>query len=142
MEDVLGLFGKGFDIFYCGIALLGLALIVPIFWKKERKNLVQVYLKSAVMGFLAFFIMVGAIALLLLSDFERYFTLFHEIFFDNDLWLLNPDTDLMINLVPEQFFFDTAMTIGIIFLGSALVVSAAAAFGWMKLRKSMITYEK
>jgi len=121
---------------------LVVALMIPVFWKRERKRLVYTYLKSAVIGFGAFFAVIGAIALLLVSDFNRYFTLFHEIFFNNDLWLLNPATDLMINLVPEQFFFDTAITIGLIFLGGALVMTAAAMLGWMRLRKSGITYEK
>ncbi len=142
MGDVLVLFEKGFGIYYWGVAMLVAALVVSVLWKRERKRLVYTYLKNAVIGFGIFFAAIGAIALLLISDFNRYFTLFHEIFFDNDLWLLNPATDLMINLVPEQFFFDTAMTIGMIFLGSALVMSAAAVFGWVRLRKSRITYEK
>ena len=37
-------------------------------------------------------------------DFDRVFTLFHEIAFTNDLWLLNPNTDMLIRLMPETFF--------------------------------------
>ena len=37
--------------------------------------------------------------------------MFHHIFFNNDLWMLNPDTDLLINIVPEPFFMDTAARI-------------------------------
>ena len=37
-------------------------------------------------------------------DFDSVFTLFHEIAFTNDLWLLNPNTDMLIRLMPETFF--------------------------------------
>ena len=53
---------------------------------------------------------------LFLSDFNKYFTLFHEIFFTNDLWLLDPRTDLLIRMLPEGFFFDMVVRIGSIFL--------------------------
>lgn len=36
--------------------------------------------------------------------FDNLFTLFHLILFKNDLWMLNPDTDRLIVLLPEEFF--------------------------------------
>ena len=51
-----------------------------------------------------------------MSDFNKYFLLFHEMFFSNDLWLLNPETDLLIRMLPEGFFLDMVVRIGIIFL--------------------------
>ena len=50
----------------------------------------------------------AGLAALISTDFTKYFTIFHLIFFDNDDWLLNPKTDLLINIVPEGFFRDTA----------------------------------
>ncbi len=46
------------------------------------------------------------IVLIILSslDFNKYFIYFHLIFFDNDLWLLDPRTDLMIQMLPQSFF--------------------------------------
>ena len=41
--------------------------------------------------------------------------MFHHIFFDNDLWILDPSTDLLINIVPEPFFMDTAGRIALTF---------------------------
>ena len=49
------------------------------------------------------------------TDFTKYFIIFHKIFFTNDLWQLDPRTDLLINIVPEPFFMDTAARIGITF---------------------------
>jgi len=61
----------------------------------------------------------------LFLPFDLSFTKFHEILFNNELWLLNPETDRLIVLLPERFFIDA--TKGIILstiftLGSLLVV--------------------
>lgn len=45
-------------------------------------------------------------------NFDSLFTAFHERFFTNDLWLLDPSTDLLINMLPEGFFMDTAFRMG------------------------------
>ncbi|MBR4283219.1 MAG: TIGR01906 family membrane protein [Anaerotignum sp.] len=68
-----------------------------------------------------------ALAALISTDFTKYFTVFHHIFFDNDDWLLNPKTDLLINIVPEGFFRDTAFMIAVLFLSICLLVWLMAA---------------
>ncbi len=53
-------------------------------------------------------------------DFTRCFTIFHEIFFTNDLWMFNPSEDYMIRMLPEGFFFDMTVRIGLTFVGVLL----------------------
>ena len=53
-------------------------------------------------------------SLLLYLDFNRYFVLFHEIFFDNDLWILDPQTSILIRMVPLNFFMQTVKQLGIL----------------------------
>lgn len=48
------------------------------------------------------------------------FTMF---FFNNDLWLLDPKTDLLINMLPEGFFTDFAIHMGVIFAGMLVVLA-------------------
>ena len=67
-------------------------------------------------------------------DFTRGFTQFHHIFFDNDLWLLDPKTDLLINILPEGFFVDIAAHIGLVF-GFLLLVFAAASAACLIVQK-------
>lgn len=55
---------------------------------------------------------VAVIAILACADFEGVFTLFHRIAFTNDLWLLDPRTDLLIRLMPIGFFIRYAALIG------------------------------
>lgn len=36
--------------------------------------------------------------------FNFWFVLFHQVFFNNDAWLFNPQTDPIIQVLPESFF--------------------------------------
>ena len=75
---------------------------------------------GAVCGFavpltLAFLLMVLGIL-----DFDGLFFRFHQLAFSNDLWLMNPSEDLIIRLMPEQFFAACAAGIGSIWLAASL----------------------
>ena len=67
-----------------------------------------------------------AVAALALKNFTFVFTEFHHIFFDNDLWILYPEKDNLINIMQEDVFADAAAGIGLIFGASALILAAAA----------------
>ena len=53
-----------------------------------------------------------------LADFDGFFTAFHRVAFTNDGWLLDTRTDLLIRLMPEDFF---------VALGARLLLWTAAA---------------
>lgn len=55
-----------------------------------------------------------------LLDFETVFYRFHEIVFENDLWLLDPAEDFLIRCLPEMFFLEMAM----ISIGQAFLIYA------------------
>jgi uncharacterized membrane protein len=56
------------------------------------------------------------------------------LFFNNDLWLLDPATDVMINMFPEEFFYD--MAIGIVWRALLFIaLPAAAAIVWLRREK-------
>ncbi|MGM0338108.1 TIGR01906 family membrane protein [Enterococcus sp. AZ007] len=44
------------------------------------------------------------VAFLMAVNFDRFFVLFHGVFFNNDAWIFNPATDPIINVLPETFF--------------------------------------
>ncbi len=56
------------------------------------------------------------------SDFNRAFNYFHELFFSNDLWLLNPLTDRLINMYPLNFFTNMSASITLLFVGLLALV--------------------
>ena len=75
--------------------------------------------------FRAFGVFLGVAVFLAIAfavDFTRCFTIFHEIFFSNDLWIFDPATDYMIRMLPEGFFADMVARIGGIFLGMLAVL--------------------
>lgn len=113
-------------------ALLILGLIIFTLWKNKRLFVHMVgSVKYVFIATTAMILMIGG---LLLIDFNKYFTIFHELFFSNDLWLLDPETDILINMVPEIFFFTTAMLVVVVFA----VFTAAAIVGAQVSKKKMI----
>ena len=70
------------------------------------------------------------------SDFSRYFIMFHHIFFTNDLWILDPSTDMLINIVPEGFFMDTAARIAFLFGSLSLILFGICLFLTIKNHKN------
>ena len=67
---------------------------------------------------LVFTVVMGAI---FATNFSRAFVIFHELFFDNDDWLLLSD-DVLILLLPQEFWFISALLIlvGLVFANGAL----------------------
>lgn len=55
------------------------------------------------LGVLALFAAVLALGMNA-AGFERLFVGMHELLFDNDLWLLNPETDVLIRMMPQTLF--------------------------------------
>lgn len=119
MEDVRDLFIGGLWLRRIGLAVTAAYAAILVFWCKkdqERKSLVKTVVPGSLcLGTGLFFAAALTIAAIVASDFSKYFIVFHHIFFDNDLWILNPATDLLINIVPEPFFMDTALRIAITF---------------------------
>ncbi len=67
-------------------------------------------------------ILVAILGLLAYTNFEQWWFTFHHLIFTNDLWLLNPATDLLINFVPEALFFRLVFKI-VLFIASYLVIT-------------------
>jgi integral membrane protein (TIGR01906 family) len=58
---------------------------------------------------------------------DFFFTLFHQLFFSEGTWIFLY-SDTLIRLYPEQFWFDAALLIGILTIGSALVLFAGTVW--------------
>ena len=121
MEDVRDLFVAAIMLRRICLAVIGLATGLLVL---QKARISRVLPQALCVGTALFFGLTGILAGIIATDFSRYFIIFHHIFFRNDLWILDPDTDLLINIVPEPFFMDTAARIGLTF---GLLV--AAVFG-------------
>lgn len=119
MEDVRDLFVGAIMLRRLAFAVIGLTLLALVLLKADLLFLIP---RSLCAGAGIFFVVIAALAGIIATDFTRYFTVFHEIFFSNDLWILDPRTDLLINIVPEPFFVDTAARIAVTFGISILML--------------------
>jgi len=121
MEDVRGLFLAAIAIRRGCIVVMAAALALLAALKADLKRVLPRMLCA---GTVLFFAILAVLAGIISTDFSKYFIVFHKIFFNNDLWLLDPTTDLLINIVPEPFFMDTAARIAVTFGGCVAVVFA------------------
>lgn len=83
-----------------------LILSAILIWTLRKEE--PLYLKWAS------YFMIGipaVLGLLIAINWDRVFVLFHEIVFNNDYWLFDPNTDPIINLLPDAFFMHCAIMI-------------------------------
>lgn len=124
MGEVKDLFLGGFKI--RNIMLVAVLLIL-ILLAAQKAELIKLLPR-------AYFVTLGITGVitvvlggLFASDFDKYFRIFHEIFFDNDQWMFDPATDYMIRMLPEGFFYDFVFRIGGFFVGSMAVLGVVSA---------------
>ena len=99
MIDVKDLFIKGKII--RNISMILIIISILYLGIKNKKDLGQAFIMSSALSILS----MVTLFLLMYTNFNKYFTYFHEIFFTNDLWLLNPETDVLIQMLPLEFFY-------------------------------------
>ena len=102
MEDVRGLFVGALVL--RRICIITAFVCVALLWLLKA-DIALVVPRSVCWGTGLFFAMLCVLGLVISTDFTKYFVIFHHIFFNNDLWLLDPATDLLINIVPEPFLW-------------------------------------
>ncbi len=135
MIDVRNFFIGGLWLRRGAILVLGISFLVLIRTKADWKRLLPKSFLISMSSFIGVTLVAGFV---FMTDFNRYFTIFHELFFTNDLWLLDPYTDLLIRMLPEGFFLDMVIRIGIIFLILMISLLVISVFGlkWNTIRKT------
>lgn len=128
MEDVRGLFLGGLALRRICLVIIVVCCALLVALKADIRRILP---KMICMGTVLFFLVLAALAAIISTDFTKYFIIFHEIFFSNDLWMLDPRTDLLINIVPEPFFVDTAARIALTFAG-CVAATFAACVAWLQ----------
>lgn len=134
MEDVQGLFLGGLAMRRWAFAVLAAALVIlaAVCRKEMWKTLAGSF--QAALGIQAALILFLGIAMA--RNFNAVFTKFHEIFFDNDLWIFDPAEDYMIRMLPEGLFFDMVIRIGGYFLTGLTVLLILSIVYTVRSRKA------
>ncbi len=106
MADVKVLFVGGTILGYIS---LGLLVFATIYLAYRHKSVKKIFRKITYITFLVFLLMVIAMTIYALVDFDSAFTNFHHILFPDPEKFNNaffPDDDTLINILTLDFFFD------------------------------------
>jgi integral membrane protein (TIGR01906 family) len=125
MEDVRTLFGAALRA-----QLVTLLVLVVLAVALARSRLREVVPRGLLAGALTTLgIAVLAVPFILLG-FDRFFTRFHEMFFEGDSWRFS-DTDTLIRLYPERFWEDVSQLAAAITVAQAVLL-AVLAWWWLR----------
>lgn len=126
LADCRELFLKGIKARIIACLLLA-AFCIYIYVHNGKQN-TGILIAKGYLRALVFIVLLAAIvAVLCMIDFTKVFTVFHHIFFDNDLWILDPRKDNLINIMQENVFSDAAMWIAGIGLAAAAAIAGLSA---------------
>ena len=129
MIDVQRLNINSVYIMYTSLACFVICLLIYIFAKSDLKLLYLVF-KKCVIYFGIVFAFIGTWVFI---DFDSFWTFFHKIFFTgNDLWLLDLRKDILIMIVPPEFFNNLVITILITFVSIVVLGYLCLYLIWRK----------
>ncbi len=131
MAEVRDIFCNALTIRWGALGIFIVSMTVLFIMKANWRKLVAGWFMGLTAAFAA---IAGVLAYFITRNFSQCFVIFHEIFFDNDLWIFNPETDYMIRMLPEGLFADFAARIGIFAVG-VLILFVIAAWILYKLSK-------
>ena len=114
-----------------GVYILGLvsgvylAAMVIAGFAIQRGRFAAALAKQAVWGgglTLALLVVFGIVALV---GFDSVFLKFHQLSFANDFWKLDPRTDYLVRIFPQDFWFDATLWVAVRAIAGAVVLTAA-----------------
>ncbi|MCU0512717.1 MAG: DUF1461 domain-containing protein [Anaerolineae bacterium] len=109
-----------------GLALLAFSAGV-VLWRRDRHHLLLALLRGSLLtlGLIVTIVITAAVA------WDFFFDAFHALFFEAGTWRFYY-SDTLIRLYPEQFWFDSALLVGVLTGGGAAGILALA---WHRLHR-------
>ncbi len=117
------------------VSLIAAVVLTAAAFIIGRKKTLKTLCKSFLWTSAGFVVLVGAISIYAALDFTGFWTSFHHVFFTNDLWILDPSTDVLIQMVPEQFFSDLVSRIIARFVSIFLTLNLVSIVGLIIIKK-------
>jgi integral membrane protein (TIGR01906 family) len=111
--EVKDIFMKFNVLFY----ITGLVSLIGIFLKLRARDLK--FFKWSSIGMLAIPLV---LAVPFAVNFDKSFTAFHKIFFNNDYWEFDPVRDPIINVLPQNFFMHCAVLILVLIAAFSIIL--------------------
>ena len=141
LADVRNLFLGGLKLRNYAVILATILLIVLMAKKADFRRLVP---SGYLQALFVYLILAAILGVAMSIDFTSCFTLFHKLFFTNNLWIFDPETDYMIRMLPEGFFSDMVIRVGVIFIVLLAVPGVTAVvYSWKRKKKEISkTYKR
>jgi len=132
MADVQLLIHRVFDLWGAAlVALVGSAVAIVI---ARPATGGRALVRAGALGGALAVLAVGAVAAASLLDFSQLFLRFHLASFSNDLWMLDPARDRLIQLFPLGFFFDAAIRIAVQTVAIGAIITAVSLAALRQMR--------
>ena len=131
LKDVLSIVSVLKIIRWAGGGLV-IGVLIMLYFTQEKGKFLPAALRGFGLSALFLLFVFSALAVWGIVNFDGLFVTFHKVVFTNDLWILNPNTDVLVALMPLPFFTWYAMEI----LKSMLPVLAMMAViiaAWLKI---------
>ena len=135
LKDVKGLIHLDYWVLLGTLIYVSGYALVSLLWRRRRywRNLAL----GVVYGSGITLVLMLALGLAALFDFEQLFLQFHLFSFANDLWLLDPSRDYLIMLFPQGFWYDTTISIALGTVVAAIAIGGAAgAYLWFSRKRA------
>lgn len=134
MGDVRNIFMIIFKLSYASIIIC----IITFFQiMRKEENPFSIIGKSFTRVVIIFTAILLALFIYAAIDFDSFFVSFHETLFTNDYWLLDPNEDYIICLLPEKLF----MLIGLRLVLATIIMITMFIFGFRLLSKIQLRQE-
>ena len=138
LADVKTLFRRVFFVQEAAIAYALAFVAAAVLWAREMslRRLASLLMQG---GMVTIGVLISA-GIGALVGFEALWEQFHFLAFANDFWALNPNRDHLIQMFPEEFWFDITLAIGAItILEALLLMSVAGAYLYVTREETAAT---
>ena len=105
---------EGMFLYLFAVSLLGFLIVGNDFARIVRRFFVQ--------GAVLIFGVITIAGMASLIEFDPLFRLFHEISFNNDLWILDQRTSLLVRMFPQGFWLESTLIVAVATLGQATAI--------------------
>jgi integral membrane protein (TIGR01906 family) len=133
MVDVYNIFST-LRLIKNGAFAISVLILVWAYYNRQKFTRGHVRL-GVISGAALFFLPLVCVAAWAAVDFDAAFTAMHHMLFSNDLWLMDPRTDLMIRLLPERFFVSMGTKLAVRTALGAIAIPAVVFIGTLDFSK-------
>lgn len=120
MVDVKKLYQNVINVRNISIVVSIISLLT--YYMFEKKICFKNLFKSFKTTFISILMFIIGLSIYAFFDFYDFWMNFHYLFFTNDLFILDPSKDILIMMVPQQFFMDLVFKIALIFTICIIII--------------------